>query len=703
MKTIPKGFLIFLLMAFVTFSCDAQCTNGTSSCTEGVPHFVKFNGALTHLAHTSRGGVVAIRFLIYGDSIGGTPLWQEIQNVPLDEQGHYEVMLGSTGSEGIPLDLFTSGEQRWLEIQALSPGEEAQPRVQLVSVPYALESANAQTLGGLPPSAFAKATPSSEVLNTSSAAVTPASSASLPVAGTGLMAGVPSATSVGQAVTTPGGTANTVPMFSAAASIVNSQITEQNKVVSVENLSNILFADRFQGGVPDAVAACATNGCIIYAVSPNVNLNLGNIDPGYKAITIYLGPYTYTVKQITLRKALKIIGMGASGGVNGSATCSVAAPCNGTTLQSINGNNPVIVIPQENNAPVANVQLSGFILLGAVGNTSEDAMFLDTSSTVNSGLWYSTLDDINIYGFAGIGIHIKGRNNDFLALTQWVQFNGVRVFRTAGGGNALRMEGAVFQLRFRNCQFDGQSAGDGTNVYLGGLAGGVSGYPLSIVFEGMVSQAANVAVQIDGGVNITFYGSHHEKLWGAYKVSSEIDFIGTRGLIISDSYFAGDVGINGGKGYELSIETTQAFGIVFTHNQMFVPDAVVRGTNLSSVVYQDNLYSGPAIVPPTSGITTQLAPAPSINIQGAHSIGLNPSSTPITTIQSSLGPGEMVTLFTFAGSVVFGAGGNINLMGLGTLTVNGSITFIRNDLTGGLLWTPVSQWSPPASPTSPTT
>ena len=698
-----KGCLVFLLMAFVTFSCDAQCTNGTSSCTEGVPHFVKFSAALRNLARASRGGVVAIRFLIYGDSIGGTPLWHEVQNVQLDEQGHYEVMLGSTGGEGIPLDLFTSGEPRWLEVQVLSPGEEPQSRVQLVSVPYALESANAQTLGGLPASAFAKATPGSESLSASSAGVAPVSAVSLPVAGTGLMASVPSATPVGQAVTTSGGTVNTVPMFSAVASIVNSQITEQNKVVSVENLSNILFADRFAGGVPDAVAACPANGCIIYAVSPNVNLNLGNIDPGYKAITIYLGPYTYTVKQITLRKALKIIGMGASGGVNGSATCSVAAPCNGTTLQSVNGNNPVIVIPQTNNAPVANVQLSGFILLGAVGNNSEDAIFLDTSSTVNSGLWYSTLDDINIYGFAGIGIHIKGRNNDFVALTQWVQFNGVRVFRTAGGGNALRMEGAVFQLRFRDCQFDGQSVGDGTNVYLGGVAGGVSGYPISIYFEGMVSQAANVAVQIDGGVNITFYGSHHEKLWGAYKVSSEIDFIGTRGLIISDSYFAGDVGINGGKGYELSVETTQAFGVVFTHNQMFVPDAVVKGTNLSSVVYQDNMYSGSAIVPPTSGITTQLAPAASINIQGAHSIGLNPSSTPITTIQSSLGPGETVTLFTFAGPVVFGSGGNINLMGVSTLTVNGSITFIRNDLTGNLQWTPVSQWTPPPSPTSPTT
>ena len=624
----------------------------------------------------------------------GTALWQEVQNAQLDEQGHYEVILGSTGSEGIPMELFTSGEPRWLAVQALLPGAEEEPRVRLVSVPYALEAADAQTLGGFPASAFAKASPTSGVLDISGANAIPAPVAPLTVAGTGVIE-VPAASYVlGQKVTTSGGTANTLPKFAGSASIVNSQITDQGGAVSMENLANILFADRFAGGVPDAIEACPTNGCIIYAISPNVNLNLANIDPGFKAITIYLGPYTYTVNQITLRKAFKIIGMGGSGGISGSVTCSVAAPCNGTLLQSINGNNPVFVIPQASNAPATNVLLSGFRLLGSAGNTNEDGFLLDTSSSVNSGLWFSTFEDINVSGFSGIGIHVKGRNNDFQALTQWVLFNNVVVFRTAGGGNALRVEGAAFELRFRNCEFDGQSIGDGTNIFLGGLAGGNSGYPLSIAFEGLISQVANLAVQIDGGINITFYGSHHEKLWGGYKISSQIDFIGTRGLTISDSYFAGDVGINGGNGYELSIETTQAFGVVFTHNQLFNPDTVVKGMNLSSVVYQDNLYLGSSNLPPTSGITTQLAPATSINIQGAHSIGLNPSSIPITTIQSSLGPGEMVTLFTFAGPVPW-FGGNINLMGLDTLTVNGSITFIRNEfLTGGLLWTPVSQWSP---------
>jgi hypothetical protein len=693
MKPGAKVLMILLFSVSVTLPCDGQCTKSGTACGQGVPHVVRFGGVLKNNAGAPHVGVVAIRFVIYGESTQGTPLWQEVQNVQLDQQGHYEVMLGATGSEGIPMELFTSGEQRWLGLQALLPGEEEQPRVLLVSVPYALEAADAQTLGGFPASAFARTGSTSASLNALSPDTAAANTTAL-AAGLGASAQTPLISQTAQAVTTPGGAANTLPKFSAQASIVNSQITETNGAVSMENLANILFADRFAGGVPAAVDACPANGCIIYAVSPNVNRNLGSIDPGFKAVTIYLGPYTYTVKQIMLRKALKIIGMGASGGTH-LPTCSSTAPCNGTTLQSINGNNPVFVVPQANDAPATHVLLSGFQLLGSVGNTSEDGFFLDASSSLNSGLWYSTFDEISVSGFAGTGIHLRARNSDFLSADQWLLFNNVTVIRTRGGGNALRLEGSVFELRFRNCEFDGQAIGDGTNIYIGGFGGGLGGWPESIVFEGLISQLAGTAVQIDGTINLTFYGSHHEELWGAYLITNGTN-IGTRGLTISDSYFAGNVGINGGSGYELNIATTSASGIFFVHNQMFAnPDSVVKGTNIASVVYQDNLFCETCNGPTTSGITTQVSPATSISIRGVHSIGLNASPTPITTIQSGLGPGEMVTFFTLGGAVTFGAGGNIDLMGLSTLTVNGTITFVRSDL-GGLSWKPVSQWSPSA-------
>lgn len=688
-KLLTTSFLLFC----ASLSCNAQCTNDLSACTQGVPRIVKFAGTVKSALSPSP-GVVALRFVIYSDATSGSPLWLEVQNAQLDQQGHYEVMLGAATSGGMPAELFSSGEPRWLSVQALLPGAEEQPRVLMVSVPYALEAANAQTLGGLPASAYLK-TGSHAGLETTSGAYVPTGTIA-PAEGSGSVA--PGA-NPGADVATVSGTPHTIPRFSAGRSLTDSQIRDSGGAVSMENLSNILFADSFPGGVAAAVEACPASGCAIYAYSPNANRNLGTIDPGTKAITIYLGPYTYTVKQITLRKALKIIGMGASGGVNGSATCTEKLPCNGTTLQSINGNNPVFVIPQTNNMPATNVFLSGFRVYGSPGNTGQDGFLLDTSSAINSGLWYSAFHDIYLEGFAGIAIHVKGRANDFQSATQWVLFDNIVVYRTRGGGNALRLEGAVFQLRFRNCEFDGQEIGDGTNIYMGGR-GGVSGYPISIVFEGLVSQMAATAVQMDGVINITFYASHHELLWGGYQVVNTTG-IGTMGLTITDSYFAGNVGSNNGAGYELNIATTLATGVVFTHNQLFGnPDSIIKATNLASVAYHDNLYfSGLSTLPPTSGITPQMAPATSINTLGIHTVGLNSSMTPITTIQSHLGPGEMLTFFTIGGPVTFGAGGNVDLRGLNSLTVDGTITFVRTDL-GSPQWQVVSQWSPRNSGTS---
>jgi len=700
MNSATKSLAALLLLTAIPTLCEGQCVAGANSCSPGIPRFVKAGGSIKEETPASRAHTVAIKFTIYDDAKAGNALWQEIQNVQVDAAGRYEVMLGVTSPDGMPVDIFSSGDPRWLGTEVVSPGSVEEPRTLMVSVPYAIEAADAQTLGGLPPSAFARVAPGSAP--SASAAQTIVANSGAPSSTAASVEGTSSAPSTGTTPAIEGrvGPVNTIPKFSGGG-LASSQITDAGGSVSMQNLANVLFADRYSGGVPDAVAACPANGCVIYALSPDVNLNLGTLDPGTKAITIYLGPYTFSVKQITLRKGLKIIGMGASAGPIKSPTCTTALPCNGTALQSTNGNNPVFVLPQTSNMPATNVHLSGFRVFASSGNTGEDGFLFDTSSTTNSGLWYSTIDDVYLEGFAGNAVHVKGHSNDFSSLTQWVFFNNVVAFRTSGGGNALKLEGGVFELRFRNCEFDGQAIGDGTDIYIGGYGSGVGGYPVSIVFEGLVAQAAATAVQLDGAANITFYNSHHEKLWGAYHITNNAG-IGVHGLVITDSYFAGDVGINGGAGYELKIDTTIASGIVFAHNQMFGnPDGTVLSTNLASVVYQDNLYAGALNAPPTSGITTQLTPASTLNTLSVHSIGLNPSATPIVTIQSGLGPGEMVTFYTLGGAVTFAAGGNIDLMGATSINVNGSITFIRSDL-GGSSWKPVSQWTPsspaPATP-----
>ena len=63
-----------------------------------------------------------------------------------DENGNYTALLRMYSANGVPAGLFTSGEARWLAVQVGQQPE--QPRVLLVSVPYALKGGDAQTLDG---------------------------------------------------------------------------------------------------------------------------------------------------------------------------------------------------------------------------------------------------------------------------------------------------------------------------------------------------------------------------------------------------------------------------------------------------------------------------------------------------------------------------------------------------------------------------
>jgi hypothetical protein len=95
---------------------------------------------------------VGVTFSFYAQQSGDSPLWMETQNVELDAKGVYAVLLGANTAAGLPEEMFRGGEARWLGIQ---PEREPElPRVLLVSAPYASKAADADTLGGLPASAF---------------------------------------------------------------------------------------------------------------------------------------------------------------------------------------------------------------------------------------------------------------------------------------------------------------------------------------------------------------------------------------------------------------------------------------------------------------------------------------------------------------------------------------------------------------------
>jgi hypothetical protein len=237
---------VYLLLMCCVLPVMAQ---NAASADSVVPGMVKFAGTLNDTNGKPLTGTVGVTFLLYTEQSAGPPLWMETQNVQADKTGHYSVMLGSATSHGIPADAFAAGQARWLAVQP--SGQAEQPRVELGSVPYALKAADAQTLGGLPPSAFLLA-------------ATPASTVNAVGAGT--------ETSQTQAVgtkpvTTAGGTAQALAKFDGTADIANSQIFDNGTNVGIGTNSpqaklDVKGAGIFQGTLtlPATGTATATAG-----------------------------------------------------------------------------------------------------------------------------------------------------------------------------------------------------------------------------------------------------------------------------------------------------------------------------------------------------------------------------------------------------------------------------------------------------------
>ena len=266
---------------------------------------------------------------------------------------------------------------------------------------------------------------------------------------------------------------------------------------------------------------------------PNASKSLGIIDPAssgtQKTVTLYLGPFTYTVDHIVMRSGLRIIGTGAAWNRNKGTQ--------GTILQSTNTSNfPMFKLPQTGdvnpNSQSTDIYFYGFVLMGAANNTSQSGIWADCSqfnsmSTGGAGLMSSSFEDLWFVNFAGSAIGHFGPSNEpgghVFSANQFLSFRNIRAFRpTPQSGPDLRMEGSDAQMSSINCLLDGAGqTGDGwANIYIGNLGGG-NLTPYSIHFFNLTSQSANVAVQIQGAKHLTFVGSHHERLNGGYLLSTE--------------------------------------------------------------------------------------------------------------------------------------------------------------------------------------
>ena len=197
-----------------------------------VPRLIRFAGTVRDVAGKPMSGTAGITFALYKDQEGGAALWLETQNVPLDASGHYNVLLGATKEAGVPMELFTSGEAQWLGVRV--EGQAEQPRILLVSVPYALKAADADTVGGLPPSAFALAATAASTARSTADSAAPAESV-VPATGT--------------AVTTPGGVVNKLAKFDGTSDITSAQVFDNGTNVAIGNTSPAAKLDVSGGGI----------------------------------------------------------------------------------------------------------------------------------------------------------------------------------------------------------------------------------------------------------------------------------------------------------------------------------------------------------------------------------------------------------------------------------------------------------------------
>jgi len=204
--------MLLAILAFVTIAARAQTTTPTSgTTTEMVPRLVKFSGHIDSVSSTT----VGVTFALYSQQTGGTPLWLETQNVTVNANGYYSVYLGANSTNGVPLDVFSSTQAQWLGVQPA--GQAEQPRVLLVSVPYALKAADADTLGGQPLSAF--------VLSSGSTSSGSSSTTTVPTVRVAEGA---------QSTLTGGGSTNMVSKFdSSGTNLVNSSIFDGGNGIGI--------------------------------------------------------------------------------------------------------------------------------------------------------------------------------------------------------------------------------------------------------------------------------------------------------------------------------------------------------------------------------------------------------------------------------------------------------------------------------------
>ena len=307
---LKKWGLLWSLIAALCTMTDAGFAQDTAAATAAtastantaVPGLINYSGVLKDINGKPLNGITGVTFLLYKEEQGGAPVWIETQNITPDKNGKYTVTLGSTKLDASLSDSFANGEARWLGVQI--SGQDEQPRVLLVSVPYAMKAGDAQTIGGLPPSAFVLANSGKQGTTGNNAAGATASSAS-------------SKTSVPPAnpAVTGKGVAGFVPVWDTASDIIDSVMFQKSSQIGFGTTSPTATIDvNGKGNVRDTLTLFPKSTDNTLAVSGTA-FNISNNG----TVTFINGqkfPGTGTITGVTTSSTSGLQGGGTTGTLN---------------------------------------------------------------------------------------------------------------------------------------------------------------------------------------------------------------------------------------------------------------------------------------------------------------------------------------------------------------------------------------------------
>jgi hypothetical protein len=442
-----------LPFAFLAVLSAQETASISPIASSSVPRLIRFGSSFKPANGLPPQPTEGATLSIYREEQGGAPLWQETQNVTVGAEGRYNLLLGSTMTDGLPMELFTAGEPRWLGVTFNRPGEVEQPRVRLASVPYALKAVDAETLGGIPASAYLR---DPAAASSTTAAIGTSTGTSAPTAGTNAVSGKslkPHATS---------GTTNYLGVFTSATDLGNSNIYQSGSNLIGVNTTRPF--DFFHVSVND------TSGTFTgYAVQNTTSL-------GYSGMQFYDQPGNVSVFQgfNNLTHEYRINNVASGGSINfmigGSPKLYVANTGNigiGTT------------------APGAPLDVAGDL------NLSGNLMFRGSV-----GLQLSLLasnHDLAVGTVLPVGT--PGFSNTAIGSAALVQNNGS--WNTAVGHFALNNNQSGFAntaVGYSALADDGPGNNDTAVGYLAGLAGGYSNVAVGSEALRNAGGAGNTAV-----------------------------------------------------------------------------------------------------------------------------------------------------------------------------------------------------------------